>query len=215
MESVEEITPNNSDLFYDYIIPWLSGILRSSNELIRCKLYSQLSRLFSVAVKFIELSQAFNEQTESKSFDASLEEILKEFESFIYQGLTDASIHARQAILSNLVEICMHLGTQRTNDLVLSHSVTYLNHKDPQLRASFFCHITSLSTIIGPKSLEQYVLPLLLQSLNDPDEMVIERDLNCLTSLSELGLIRKQKILSILQQTLPLIFHPNIWIRKS
>lgn len=149
------------------------------------------------------------------SYDQRIDELTTEFENFLYSGLTDSSNQCRQSLLGNLVEICLTLGSQKTNDLILSHTVTYLNHRDPHLRVAFFSHIVSLSTIIGPKALEHYVLPLLIQSLNDPDEYVIEKDICCLISLSELGLVRKQKILAILADVLPLVYHPNDWIRSS
>lgn len=40
----------------------------------------------------------------------------------------------RRALLTGIAHICALLGRQRANDLVLSHTITYLNDRDWQLR---------------------------------------------------------------------------------
>ena len=39
--------------------------------------------------------------------------------------------------------------------------------------------------------------------------------MNCLTSLCGLDIFRKQKLISIANQTVPLLLHPNAWVRYA
>lgn len=47
----------------------------------------------------------------------------------------------------------------------------------------------------------------------DGEEFVVEKALNCLASLCDLGIFRKSKLLEICKTTAPLLLHPNTWIR--
>jgi hypothetical protein len=74
--------------------------------------------------------------------------------------------------------------------------------------------------------MEYYILPLIIQALNgnglcmqshriDSDEFVIERALACLKSLTELGLLSKSRICTLIGYASPLLLHPNRWIRNG
>lgn len=43
--------------------------------------------------------------------------------------------------------------------------ITYLNDKDWMLRSAFFESIKGVGTFVGAKSLEEYILPLMIQAL--------------------------------------------------
>ena len=55
----------------------------------------------------------------------------------------------------------------------------------------------------------------MIQALTDPEEFVVEKVLNSLTSLADLGLFPKMKIWEIVGIVWPLMCHPNIWIRDG
>ncbi|KAG1061880.1 hypothetical protein G6F42_027565 [Rhizopus arrhizus] len=93
--------------------------------------------------------------------------------------------------------------------------ITYLNDKDWMLRSAFFESVKGVGTFVGSKSLETYILPLMVQSLADAEEFVVENVLNSLTSLSDLGLFQKMKIWELTSIIWPLICHPNAWIRNA
>ncbi|KAG1436929.1 hypothetical protein G6F57_020461 [Rhizopus arrhizus] len=93
--------------------------------------------------------------------------------------------------------------------------ITYLNDKDWMLRSAFFESIKGVGTFVGARSLEEYILPLMIQALTDPEEFVVEKVLNSLTSLADLGLFPKMKIWEIVGIVWPLMCHPNIWIRDG
>jgi phosphoinositide-3-kinase regulatory subunit 4 len=70
-----------------------------------------------------------------------------------------------------------------------------------------------VGTFVGGRSLEEYILPLTLQALTDSEEFVVEKVLGSLTSLAELGLLQKTKLKELISTVIPLMCHPNVWIR--
>jgi phosphoinositide-3-kinase regulatory subunit 4 len=70
-----------------------------------------------------------------------------------------------------------------------------------------------VGTFVGARSLEEYILPLMIQALTDAEEFVVEKVLNSLTSLADLGLFQKMKLWELVGIIWPLICHPSVWIR--
>lgn len=81
------------------------------------------------------------------------------------------------------------------------------------LFSAFFESIVGVAMFVGGRSLEEYILPLSLQALTDSEEFVVERVLGSLTSLAELGLLRKPKLKALAGTIIPLMCHPNAWVR--
>jgi phosphoinositide-3-kinase regulatory subunit 4 len=146
--------------------------------------------------------------------------------------LMDPSPIVKRAVLHNINALCVFLGSQRTNDVVLSHMITYLNDRDWLLRHAFFESIVDVAACAGGRSLDEYILPLMVQALSggfgcthggmfltplvlDVEETVVARVLAALTSLCELGLFQKMRIWELMSATLPFFYHPNIWIRQG
>jgi phosphoinositide-3-kinase regulatory subunit 4 len=99
---------------------------------------------------------------------------------------------------------------------------------DWELRCAFFNNIVGVSAFVGMDSLEHYILPCILQALTgkffiiqneiviyflDEEEFVIDKAVNSLASLCELGLFRKHKLFDIADKTAPMLYYPNMWIR--
>lgn len=80
--------------------------------------------------------------------------------------LFDPSSVVKRATLLNITNLCVFFGRQITNDVLLSHMITYLNDRDWQLRWAFFNSIVGVATYLGKKSLEEYILPLMIQALS-------------------------------------------------
>ena len=49
----------------------------------------------------------------------------------------------------------------------------------------------------------------------DAEETNVAKVLSTLTTLSELGLFQKMRLWELMSSTLPLMYHPNSWIRQS
>ncbi|KAF9586481.1 Serine/threonine-protein kinase [Lunasporangiospora selenospora] len=102
---------------------------------------------------------------------------------------------------------------ERVDDVLLSHMITYLNDRDWMLRSAFFESIVGVGTFVGGRSLEEYILPLMVQALTDSEEFVVEKVLKSLASLCDLGLFQKPAIWDLVSVVAPLLCHPSLWIR--
>jgi phosphoinositide-3-kinase regulatory subunit 4 len=80
--------------------------------------------------------------------------------------LVDSSSVVKRAVLRDISSLCIFLGRQRTNDVLLSHMITYLNDRDWLLRYAFFDSIVDVAACAGGRSLEDYILPLMIQALS-------------------------------------------------
>ncbi|KAG1795617.1 uncharacterized protein HD556DRAFT_1471709 [Suillus plorans] len=122
--------------------------------------------------------------------------------------LMDPSPIVKRAVLHNINALCIFLGSQRTNDVVLSHTITYLNDRDWHLRHAFFESIVDVAACAGGRSLDEYILPLMMWKK-------VARVLAALTSLCELGLFQKIRIWELMSTALPFFYHSNDWIRQG
>lgn len=73
------------------------------------------------------------------------------YQSIISYLLTDQDNGVRRTLLNTeITKLCEFLGHQRTNDVILSHIITFLNNKqDFELRASFFDNIVQIAKFLG------------------------------------------------------------------
>jgi phosphoinositide-3-kinase regulatory subunit 4 len=81
------------------------------------------------------------------------------------------------------------------------------------LNSAFFESVVGVGTFLGGRSLEEYILPLTFQALTDAEEFVVEKVLTSLAALAELGLLQKSKLKEFSTTIMPLLCHPNVWIR--
>lgn len=114
--------------------------------------------------------------------------------------------------------------------------ITYLNDRDWLLREAFFTSIVNVAAHVGSRSLEEYILPLMIQALSgwsssswfscawmmlinfdtpDVEETVVAKVLSSLTSLAELGLFHKLRIWELMSAATGFLYHPNVWIRQG
>ena len=109
--------------------------------------------------------------------------------------------------------------------------ITYLNDRDWPLRYAFFQSIVDVAVCVGGRSLDEYILPLMIQSLSgkwyrvrrriladcpaDVEESVVTKVLQSLTALSELGLFQKTRVWELMNATISFLYHPNTWIRQG
>ncbi|KAG0690529.1 Serine/threonine-protein kinase [Pichia californica] len=154
----------------------------------------------------------FNDRDRNESEYA---EIVQNFEHLTIQILTDNSIYVRIALMRNIRPLCFFFGKDKTNDVILSHLITYLNDKNPQIKLAFISSIVPLSIFVGITGLEQYILPLLVQALYGPEETIVITLLKVLSVLINLGLIRKECFWDLVKLSVVLILHPNGLIRQS
>lgn len=100
------------------------------------------------------------------SYDASMQDLQNNVQEQLSALLMDPSSVVKRAVLHNISSLCIFLGRQRTNDVLLSHMITYLNDRDWLLRYAFFESIVDVAACAGGRSLEEYILPLMIQALS-------------------------------------------------
>ncbi|KAI8926108.1 hypothetical protein BC831DRAFT_246086 [Entophlyctis helioformis] len=221
--AVKSMTPSDASIFPDYILPSLKRFLTDPNTLARAAYAQCLPAIAEIAFQFLELSQLLKTEGNpdldmdtnlyQMSYDANLRDLQDAVQEDVVALLIDPHSLVKRSLLTDMPRLCIFFGRQKANDVLLSHMITYLNDPDWMLRSAFCEAIVGVGTFVGMRSLEEYILPLMVQALTDAEEFVVEKVLNSLTSLAELGLIAKSKLRELCTSVLPLVCHPNRWIR--
>jgi phosphoinositide-3-kinase regulatory subunit 4 len=100
------------------------------------------------------------------SYESALADLQNQIQDHLAALLMDPSSAVKRAVLHNISSLCIFLGVQSTNDVLLSHMITYLNDRDWLLRLAFFESIVDVAACAGGRSLEEYILPLMVQALS-------------------------------------------------
>src|ERR1700722_1381084 len=95
-----------------------------------------------------------------------MQELQNNIQEHLSALLMDPSSVVKRAVLHNISSLCIFLGRQKTNDVLLSHMITYLNDRDWLLRYAFFESIVDVAACAGGRSLDEYILPLMIQALS-------------------------------------------------
>ena len=80
--------------------------------------------------------------------------------------LSDSSSVVKRALLGHVGDLCTFFGPLRANDAILAHLITYLNTRDWLLRAAWNENAVEVAGCVGARSLEEYILPLIILSLS-------------------------------------------------
>lgn len=100
------------------------------------------------------------------SYDLRLEELQALIEDQLSLLLVDQNSVVKRSVLLDIAPLCIFFGRQKTNDVLLSHMITYLNDRDWLLRYSFFDSIVDVAACLGGRNLEEYIFPLMTQALS-------------------------------------------------
>ncbi|KAI8905706.1 hypothetical protein DFJ77DRAFT_435262 [Powellomyces hirtus] len=224
LSMVESITAPDGNIFPEYILPGLRRFTTDPDAFVRATYAQCIASIAESALTVLELSELLKSEThpeiegdgdvyQQMSYDTSLRDLQEIIQEEVITLLIDPDPLVKRALLSEMPRLCIIFGRQKANDVLLSHMITYLNGTDWQLRSAFFESIVGVGTFVGGQSLEEYILPLMVQALTDAEEFVVEKVLSALTSLGELGLLQKPKLKELASIVLPLVCHPNTWIR--
>ncbi|KAF9128186.1 Serine/threonine-protein kinase [Mortierella sp. 14UC] len=228
LDEVETLDVINVTIFPEYILPALQSFPLDKEVLVRSAYAGCIAQFAQTAMRYLELAQllkndgtlAGNEgdgDAEGSPYEATYDSALSDLQATIEDQirilLVDPDSSVKRALLSDMSSLCIFLGKQRVDDVLLSHMITYLNGRDWMLRSAFFESIVGVGTFVGGRSLEEYILPLMVQALTDSEEFVVEKVLKSLASLCDLGLFQKMAIWDLVGVVAPLLCHPNLWIR--
>ncbi|KAJ7594229.1 hypothetical protein C8J56DRAFT_926236 [Mycena floridula] len=227
---VTVITPSNAAIFPEYILPNIRHLVQDSEVTVRCTYAQCIVQVAETAVRYLEMGQAlkahgtfklapeayeYDQANVDVSYDARKQDLRNTIQEHLSSLLTDSSSVVKRAVLHNISFLCIFLGVQKTNDVLLSHMITYLNDRDWLLRFAFFDSIFDVATCARGRNLEEYILPLMIQALSDVEETVVAKVLGSLTRLCELDMFQKMRIWELMSATLGFLYHPNAWIRQG
>ncbi|THH10662.1 hypothetical protein EW145_g1172 [Phellinidium pouzarii] len=192
----------------DRLLPYVIELFHDDAPVVR-------AAALRTALQILVLVKAINPFNADVSYDLHLEELQKLMEDQLSSLLVDQSSIVKRSVLLDIAPLCIFLGRQKTNDVLLSHMITYLNDRDWLLRYAFFDSIVDVAACLGGRNLEEYIFPLMTQALSDAEETNVAKVLSTLTTLVELGLFQKIRLWELMSSTLPLLYHPNGWIRQG
>lgn len=236
LSSVEEVNALNANIFIDYLFPKIKKLLQQCNiinnittinndtQYVKIVLANCLGDLVTIAERFEELNSSnypkTNENYILQGFtdlhiqSKPLRKLIQLVSDLTILLLTDNSVPVKISLLKNILPLCKFFGKERTNDIILSHLITYLNDRNYLLRMTLIETIPSIAILLGPITLERYILPLLIQSLIDSEECVIIAVLYGIKDLCKVGLISKLVLYDLASTVTSLVFHPNYSIRN-
>lgn len=208
LQYVDKLPASDANVFIDYILPSLLPLAYDTSTLVKLTLASNIAELAETAKRFLN--------TEDSDHNLKMNLIQEAFGAIVGQLLVDSNNHVRKAVLNeNISKLCQFFGPERTDEVILSHIITFLNDKsDFRLRAAFFDNISCIGTSLGPYY-APVVKPLMQKGLADSEEIVIYKCLNSISSMTSSGLLTKEVVYELFQEAVPFLSFPNKWIRNA
>jgi phosphoinositide-3-kinase, regulatory subunit 4 len=68
------------------------------------------------------------------SYDSKLRDLQDHIQDDVVILLTDPTTIVKQSLLTEMPQLCIFFGKQKSNDFLISHIITYLNDVDWKLR---------------------------------------------------------------------------------
>lgn len=238
LASCSSINAINSLTFPEYLNPRLKSIAflncqqHEESTYIKSTLAICLPYLARLSEKFTALSRAYNEDPngmtingengEGGSLEVPKSRSEIDFKDMAEALLIDRSVNVRISLVNHILPLCHYFGVDKTNDIILPHLITYLNDSNYQLRLAFLSSIIDIGYFVGVLAFEQYLLPLLFQTLGDHEQFVVLKVLEIFHHFVSERLINPAlefNVLSVykelLANSITLLLQPNEWIRQS
>lgn len=238
LDMVQVVTPVNAYVFPEYIFPRLQPFVPGSKSkpspMVRAAYASCIASLAQSSLRVLDMIQALRSDvrlptlvpagseigwTEGPNYhnlyDVARVDLIDYFEDHTKALLIDNDPSVRRAFLGSVSSLCVFFGYPKANEVVLSHLNTYLNDKDWILKCAFFETVVGVAAYVGSISLEEFILPLLVQSLSETQDFVVEKVFRSLASMAELGLFQRSTTWDLLHLAVRFLVHPSVWIREG
>lgn len=234
LATVNTVSPINAYIFPEYIFPRLKTFMLSASHqpspVIRAAYASCLASLAQSSARILDMVQAIKadgklpelaendwapEATFHGLFDVARVDLVSHFEDATKALITDPDQSVRRAFLGSVSSLCVFFGSSKASDVILSHLNTYLNDQDWILKCSFIEVLVGVAAFVGVTNLERFILPLMIQSLTDPENFVVERVLRSLASMAQIGLLQKATLWSVMTIVVRFLAHPSLLIREA
>ncbi|KDR14050.1 phosphoinositide 3-kinase regulatory subunit 4 isoform X2 [Zootermopsis nevadensis] len=221
LELVKSVPCSDANIFPEYVLPGLAAVTTDEAMVVRAAYAENISRLAKTAMRYLDQCHPKMQVTDHgggppPSYESELQTLHEMIQQAVAMLLTDPCNLVKQTLVENgITELCVFFGKQKANDVLLSHMITFLNDKeDKQLRASFFKCIIGVTAYVGWHS-SSILTPLLQQGLTDPEEFVVVKVIEAMTSLTASGLLQKLSLYDLLRDVACYLVHPNLWIRQA
>lgn len=226
-------SPANANIFPEYVFHYISKMFTETRStLVRVTLASCLGPFAQAALHLLDVNFALKSEgsmssrryirssraedgSDEDTFDIARGDLVRFFETHTRSLLDDPDPDVRRALLGSVPPLCVFFGSTKASDVILVHINTYLNDANFQLKCAFFETVVGVATYVGGPNLEEYILPLMLQSLTDAEEAVVEKCIRSLGALADLGLFQRSCIWYVADLTARFTMHPNQWIREA
>lgn len=211
LKHVKELQSSDANVFIDYILPSLLPLAYDPSTLVRIALASSISDLTETSHRFLA-----PDNDEKESSNLKLNSLQEAFGGIVSQLLVDPNNHVRRAVLyHDISKLCQFFGREKTDEVILSHIITFLNDKsDFRLRAAFFDKISSIGSSLGP-FYAPVIKPLMQKGLGDSEEIVIYKCLQAIAHMTDAGLLTKEVIYELFNDAVLFLSFPNKWIRNA
>lgn len=233
------INPLNVGVFPEYLLPKILQLSTVANgnqdevqrEALMIALGAVVPHLANVARRFWTMAKPFQlKEYDRIAFDHAppndpliirKDQLDDQFEAITFTLLTDSNVAVKLALVANLIPLCQYFGIDKTTDVILPHLITYLNHTLFELKLGFIDLVAAITPSFGVLTFEQYVLPLLFQTLGNSEPLVVLKVLQLFNQVVKTKLINPLTEFNaldvykdLLTHLLPLLLHPIEWIRQ-
>lgn len=219
---------DNAFVFPEYLLRAFQHFITASERRekpsawVRATYATCLGTLASTASHFLDIVQTepSNDPTITESqyqnlYDVARHDLIEQFENHTKALLTDTDPSVRRALLPSVSTLCIFFGKAKASYVILGYLNTYINDKDWMLKCAFFEAIVGVATYMGTAVLEEFILPLMVQALTDPEESVVERVIRCFSSIAELGIFQPSTVWELIDTVARFTMHPNVNIREA
>ncbi|KAK5274507.1 Serine/threonine-protein kinase [Exophiala xenobiotica] len=233
-EMIEVVSPINAYIFPEYIFPrmrqFILGPSTQPSVLVRSAYASCLASLALSSLRILDVVHAIRadgrlpalredelapESSYHGLYDIARAELVPHFEESTVALITDPDPSVRRALLGSVSRLCVFFGSPRASDVILPYLNTYLNDKDWILRCTFFEALVGVASYVGTSSLEKFILPIMVGSLTDLENFVIEKVFRSLARMAALGLLQKSTTWELISIAARFVVHPSVWVRES
>ena len=217
------ILPKGDYNFFDYyIFPNILDLFDEENSALILLLTDLLGKIVQLENKFLELDMiSRNENNKHEeiffNFDVNLYEfkqkLLKKLGDLIYNHNNDTDIQIN--IIRKMPELMAFFGKRDAKQFII-FLIDLFNKKDWNIQSEILKKLPEISHFICDQSLIEFLVvcieAILYKNLN---EIKIYEMIKAITILLQNDFLDTKKGVEMFNQIIPLILHPNIWIRDE
>lgn len=235
------ILPSSDFNFFEsYVFPFIEELIKTKDPLLMLEFTNAIDALAELELKFLQITlrskfyelKHAGENNYSKSYKSKVglntksEEYLNNYDQTAYEFKTkilkiiedilpETSKEIQISLIQKLPTLMLFTGRKESNNFS-ALIIAQFNKAEWQIHKEVFTVIPSLSLTLGSDTVNNMILPCI--------EQIIYKDLNELRhyelirtykDLLEMNCLETVKAIEFIKFLLPLLVHPNLWIRTE